>query len=93
MHLDNCPKCGTPWKEKETIYEFFLNKYQDEEKARDAAKNYGCTPENPQHFSKDVIGIEVQGMYDGVSYWKCKQCETTFDRWTMNEITEGTRNV
>ena len=36
------------------------------------------------HFSR-LIGIEVQGSYDGVSYWKCPDCATVFDRWTGME--------
>lgn len=86
MQGKNCPKCGIEWEEKETIYEFFLNKYQDEEKARKAARCYGCIPENPKHFGKNVIGIEIQGMYDGISFWECQSCGTTFDRWTMKEV-------
>ncbi len=86
MYTKECPKCKIEWEEKETIYEFFLNKYSDEEKARAAAKNYGCTPERPKHFGKNVIGIEIQGMYDGVSFWECQGCKTTFDRFTMKEV-------
>lgn len=86
MHDKKCPKCGIEWEEKETIYEFFLNKYQDEEKARETASCYGCTPEKPKHFGKNVIGVEIQGMYDGISYWECQKCGTTFNRWTMIEV-------
>lgn len=86
MHDKYCPKCGTEWQEKETIYEFFLNKYGNEEKAREIAKCYGCVPENPKHFGKNVVGIEIQGMYDGISFWECQKCKSTFDRWTMEEV-------
>lgn len=86
MHAKECPKCKIEWEEKETIYEFFLNKYFDEEKAREAASCYGCTRETPKHFGKNVIGIEIQGMYDGVSFWECQGCKSTFDRWTMKEV-------
>lgn len=89
MHSKECPKCGVQWKQKETIFEFFLNKYCNEEKARESASNYGCTPENPKHFSKNVIGIEIQGEYDGVSMWKCLCCKTHFDRWSMKEVDKG----
>ena len=75
-----------PWEEKETIYEFFLNKYGDEAKARETAGHYGCTVETPKHFSKNVVGIEIQGMYDGISFWECQKCGTTFNRWTMLEV-------
>ena len=87
MHPKECPKCGTAWEEKETIYEFFLRRENgNEEEARKIAGYYGCTPENPKHFGKDIIGIEIQGEYDGVSRWKCLKCETEFDRWTLKEI-------
>lgn len=87
MTSDKCPKCKTSWEEEETIFEYFLNKkdYPLEE-ALAAAEMYGCTPENPNHFSKDVVGIEIQGEYDGVSIWQCKKCLTEFDRWSMKEI-------
>lgn len=95
MHNKECPKCGAEWEEKESIYEFFLKKYGDESKARETALNYGCRPDRPKHFSKNVVGIEIQGMYDGISYWKCACCETTFDRWTMKEtkLPKGKYNV
>ena len=86
MHDKECPKCGIEWEQKETIYEFFLNKYKDEEKARDAARSYGCLPEKPKHFGKNVIGIEIQGMYDGVLFWECQSCKSTFNRFTMKEV-------
>lgn len=86
MTPKQCPSCKEPWEETETIYEFFLNKYKDEEKALEAAKCYGCTPETPKHFGKNIIGIEIQGQYDGISYWKCQCCKTTFDRWTMEIV-------
>lgn len=92
MHDKRCPKCGVEWQEKETIYEFFLNKYGNEEKARETAKYYGCVPENPKHFGKNVVGIEIQGMYDGISFWECQECKSTFDRWTMKEVDKGKTN-
>ena len=95
MHPKECPKCNTPWEESERIYDFFLRKYEgDEVKAAETASAYGDTPETPKHFGKDIIGIEIQGMYDGISYWKCKKCETTFNRWTMKEekIYKGDEN-
>lgn len=93
MHPKECPKCKTEWEQKETIYEFFLNKYKDESKARETSEHYGCTPDRPKHFSKDVVGIEIQGMYDGISYWKCQKCNTTFDRWTMKEKTNDSTDI
>jgi hypothetical protein len=44
---------------------------------------YGCTPKSPKHFGKNVIGIEIRGKYDGISYWECQVCKAMFNRWTM----------
>lgn len=32
------------------------------------------------------IGIQIQGVYDGVLFWECEQCGTRWHRWN-----EGTR--
>jgi hypothetical protein len=37
--------------------------------------------EGTTHFSR-LIGIEIQGGYDGVSYWKCPDCGATWNRFT-----------
>ena len=33
------------------------------------------------HYSR-LIGIEDSDKYDGVSYWNCPDCNTTWDRFT-----------
>lgn len=81
----NCPSCGIEWEQKETIYEYFFSVYKDETKARKAAQLHGCTPDNPKHFGKNVIGIE-NGEYDGVSLWECQECKSQFSRWTMEKL-------
>lgn len=82
-----CPHCNIQWEAEETIYEHFLCAYDgDEKKARHTASMYGCTPENPKHFSINHHGIEILGKYDGVSFWKCDSCQTVFNRWTMEEV-------
>lgn len=86
MHPDKCPKCKVPWRKEETIYEYFLREYNNEEEARKSAEMYGCTPEHPMHFGVNVVGIEDSEIYDGISYWKCQKCNTYFSRWTMKEI-------
>ena len=32
------------------------------------------------HYRKE-IGIEIMGVYDGVLFWKCKDCGGTWHRW------------
>jgi len=85
--MENCPKCKTAWLEDESIYDYFRKTGQTKEEATETAKSYGCTKENPKSFGKDVVGIEVRGKYDGVSYWECQKCKTVFDRFTMKETT------
>ena len=84
---DKCPKCNISWREEESIYEYFFLKYGDSAKAREIAEEYGDTPGHPQHFSKNVVGIEDKN-YDGVSFWRCTNCQSIFDRFTMEKINE-----
>jgi len=85
MNPELCPECKTPWKEAISIYEHFL-KTNTKGKATEIAGMFGCTKENPLAFGKDVIGIEIQGGYDGVSFWECQKCGSIFDRWTMKKV-------
>lgn len=39
---------------------------------------------NGHRYSK-LSGIEIQGGYDGVSYWYCPECMTVWDRFTGEE--------
>lgn len=82
----NCPNCNVPWEADDTIYEHFLKQGKQPREARRIAEMYGCTKKNPKHFGINVIGVEVPGKYDGVSYWKCQSCWTMFDRWTMEPV-------
>jgi hypothetical protein len=82
----HCPECNITWEQEETIYEFFLNQHGDKEKAMKTASLYGHTEEDPKHFSINVVGVEDPSKYDGVSYYKCTNCQRLFDRWTMEEV-------
>ena len=84
----NCPHCGTAWREEKSIYEHFLEKYGNGEEARNTASSYGCTEDNPKHFSKNVIGVQVLG-YDRVCYWRCESCKSCFDRFTGERFEES----
>lgn len=88
MYPDKCLKCGHPWVDSETIYDYFFREYDgNKERAAETASHYGCTKENPKSFGTGVIGIETPE-YDGVSYWECKECGTRFNRWTMLPVEE-----
>jgi hypothetical protein len=90
-----CPECGVPWKQEETITDSFLRDkeeghYKDktiEEVKEISAEMYGCTEDNPQHFGTEhFVGIQLEwnhpNHWDGVSYWKCLNCDTTWNRFT-----------
>lgn len=38
------------------------------------------------HFSR-LIGVEIENGYDGVSFWRCPDCEHEWDRWTGERVT------
>jgi len=86
IHPTVCPKCKVPWQHEENIYEYFRSIGKSKEEANQAAEAYGCTKENPKHFGMNVVGIEDPELYDGVSFWRCKCCNTKFSRWTMEEV-------
>lgn len=90
--LDNCPKCGTQWK-GEDIFQYFLNKSNEpdnyysgktEEEIVEVASHYGYTKEKPVYWNK-LIGVETDD-YDGVSIWRCPECNSEWCRWTNKEL-------
>ena len=56
----------------------------DEELMKEVMSDYS----EPYRFSK-LIGIEVSGKYDGVSYWKCPFCGNVWDRFTEKLVTDN----
>lgn len=92
----HCPECGFLW-HGEDIYQCFLRKrsegdlYWSEKTNKEileAAGHYGWTREEPKCF-KHVVGVELPynhpNHYDGVSYWMCPKCRTTWNRWTQKK--------
>lgn len=82
-----CPTCKIAWEEEESIYEYFFLKYGDSAKARAIAEQYGDIPGHPKHFGKNVTGIYDREK-DGVTHWLCTNCQSIFDRFTMEKINE-----
>jgi len=83
-----CPACGTNWNAGD-IFEtfkqmraagdsFYVNKTDEE--IEEIAGQYGWTRENPVSFSR-LIGVEIRGEYDGVSYWRCPDCNHQWPRF------------
>lgn len=84
--LKNCPECGANW-DNGDIFDVLQKKHLNEpiEKVKEWASHYGWSEDNKVHFSK-VIGLEIPGKYDGVSYWKCPECQMLWDRFTEKKV-------
>jgi len=78
--MDNCPKCDVSWVGQD-IMEYF----QDEE----IAGMYGWTPDNPKHFSVNVVMVEYPDHYDGASEIQCKVCGTRIGRFSGKYLAGG----
>ncbi len=90
-----CPKCTSDW-DGGSILETFIKK-------RNSGEDYWANKTDieiekivkesysePYRWGRE-IAIELpwnhQNHYDGVSYWMCPDCETTFNRFTGVEET------
>ncbi len=93
--LEECPECKESW-----LGESILDLMK---KQRDDGGDYlkGMTDDELQAKMEDdyrppykygrLIGVEIEGEYDGVSYWQCPDCGTYWDRFT-NEISTRFKN-
>lgn len=87
-----CPKCGSNWiggniaetfmQMRDAGNEYYKGK-SDEEIRQMVKQSY-----SPPYKWGRRIGIEVREKYDGVSYWVCPNCNTTWDRFTGKETEE-----
>ncbi len=90
--LTECPNCKTPWQRTETITEYFFRYYTShgvsqykldkglntpEEAAADSALNFGCTPDSPKHFGKNVVVVQSQHSLEK-DMLECQNCFKKF---------------
>jgi hypothetical protein len=94
-----CPVCKEDW-DGGNILEF-LTKQRDnvksemndiligktDEEIYEIAKSYGYTYENKAHFRKNMIDIEISGVYEGVLYHRCNSCRTHWHRFNGKQYT------
>ena len=83
-----CPECGKSW-DRGRIKDIWrklpnYDKYSDEKLEEMEKSSYS----EPYHFSH-LVGIEVRGKYDGVSYYQCPFCKATWDRFTGEKVEDG----
>ena len=50
------------------------------------ARSYGWTKENPKCFKHTIMGVEVQGVYDGILFWQCTACNTYWKRFEWSDL-------
>lgn len=50
------------------------------------ARSYGWTKENPKCFKHTLMGVEIQGVYDGVLFWQCARCNTYWKRFEWSDL-------
>jgi hypothetical protein len=79
--LGPCPACSASW-DAGAIFDALRPQEWCSDKSDDELRDYinkyyeGST----KHFSR-LIGIEIQGLYDGVIMWECPDCKTRWDRF------------
>lgn len=80
-HYGECPECHKSW-DAGRIWEVWrkMDNYKDKTDEELQAMEKESYSE-PYHFSK-LIGIEDSKKYDGISWWHCPFCKSTWDRFT-----------
>jgi hypothetical protein len=86
-----CPKCGSDW-DGGSILETFIKQREEGVKCWQGKSDEQIEKEMKESYSAPYrwgreIGIELPKRYDGVSYWQCPDCKTTFNRFTVAEET------
>ena len=85
-----CPECNFDFK-GEKIFDSFKRQQKEgseflKNKTDKEIKQYIEEYYNEPYCWSRLIGIEDSEKYDGVSYWMCPGCGSTWDRWTGEKI-------
>jgi len=83
---EKCPECGVSW-DAGSIVETFRQQRDNGEKwlggwSDERIEEYVKMAYAPPYRWSRLIGIEDPKIYDGISWWKCPECKTMWDRWT-----------
>lgn len=90
---DNCPKCNSSW-DGGSILESFIQQRQNgaefwKDKSDAQIEKEMKSSYSPPYRWRREIGVELPhghpNHYDGISYWECPDCHTTFNRFTLKE--------
>jgi|14_taG_2_1085336.scaffolds.fasta_scaffold53398_2 hypothetical protein len=79
--LHNCPHCNCSLIDSEIPKASRCNESCDR-----AAGDYNSECWKNHHYGHNkyffkTVGVEVSGLYDGVLYWLCPECNGTWHRW------------
>lgn len=78
---DRCPKCGASM-EGDPIPEGHRRHKPDHDEQVARYDRCYCLPWGDRtHFSR-LIGVQINGIYDGALYWACPDCSHAWPRWT-----------
>jgi hypothetical protein len=84
-----CPKCNADWDGGSIVDTFKKQRDEGSEYWKDYSEEqieeYVKESYFPPYRWGRQIGIEVQGEYDGISYYQCPDCETIWDKFTGEE--------
>lgn len=47
----------------------------------------------PVDSSKEIVGIDVQGRYDGVLIWRCEKCGHLWPRFAEGRLYDAAKEV
>ncbi len=88
--LGCCPECGSSW-DGGDIAQTYIKKRDEGEpyfqgKSDQDIIDYVNSSYSPPYKWSRLIGIEIQGHYDGISRWMCPDCKTEWDRFTGDKI-------
>lgn len=84
MSRTNCPHCGVSL-QGDPIPEEYLQHREDCDKAEKG--RCFCLPygDGKTHFRRE-IGVEIQGVYDGMLFYVCPDCGGAWHRWDLADM-------
>ena len=86
--IDKCPKCGVSWLGEPIIDSFKKSKWCKDFTDLQIEETVKSMYAEPYCWQRQ-IGIQLPRDHpkyiDGVSYWMCPDCKTTFNRFTEKE--------
>lgn len=78
-HTGNCPECNSSWRDKKIPIQYV------------ETGMYGRWDGKEERYFSRLIGVEIRGKYDGISLWKCPDCDALFDRFDNDNLVSDAR--